>query len=85
VRSEHADATALGVAVLAAVAHGTFGSFEDATAAMVRLGTRFEPGPDSSDYDRLYREVYRGLYHALSPRLHTLASFRHRDSSKRSE
>jgi xylulokinase len=85
VRSEHPDAAALGVAVLAAVAHGTFGTFEDATAAMVRLGNRFEPGSNSGEYDRMYREVYRGLYHALGPRLGALASFRHNASSKRNE
>lgn len=85
VRSEHPDAAALGVAVLAAVAHGIFGTFEDATDAMVRLGSRFEPGPNASHYDRMYREVYRGLYNVLSPRLGTLASFRHGEISKRSE
>lgn len=84
-RAEHADATALGAAILAAVAHGTFGSFEDATSEMVRLGDTFTPGPAASIYERLYREVYRGLYGALSQRLGTLAELRQGDSSKRSE
>lgn len=84
-RSEHPDAAALGAAVLAAVAHGTFGSFEDATSEMVRLGDTFTPGPHASTYDRLYREVYRGLYGVLGQRLGTLAELRQGESSKRSE
>jgi len=85
VRAEQADAAALGAAVLAAVAHGTFASFEEATAEMVRLGRAFEPGPAAPTYDRLYREVYRGLYGTLAPRLGTLAALRQGESSKRSE
>jgi len=85
VRSEHPDAAALGAAVLAAVAHGTFQSFEDATSEMVRHGATFLPGAAADDYDRLYREVYRGLYGALSPRLQGLARLRQGESSKRTE
>src|SRR5690606_3004036 len=61
-RSQSENAPALGAAVLASVAHGVYPSFERATDAMTRLSTSFEPGNNQRYYEKLYREVYRGLY-----------------------
>lgn len=75
-RSETANAPSLGAAVLASVAHGTHPSFERATAVMTRLAGSFSPGPQSAIYERLYREVYRGLYVDLAPRMKALTELR---------
>lgn len=89
-RAELLDAASLGAAVLAAVSHGVYSSFEDATSEMVRAERVFTPGPARAVYDKLYREAYRGLYSAIAGRLGTLASVREAtqdpsDTSKRSE
>ena len=75
-RSRAPDAAALGAAILGAVSHGSFPSFERATEQMCKLGARFEPGLNSSLYERLYRDVYRGLYLDISARMKELASIR---------
>lgn len=75
-RCKTADAPALGAAVLASVAHGVHPSFERATQEMTRLSTSFEPGPNRQYYDKLYREVYRGLYLELRSRIGALAEIR---------
>lgn len=75
-RCKTPDAAALGAAVLAAVSHGIFPSFEIATSEMTTLGAEFRPGPARLLYDRAYREVYRGLYSELSGRMAALADLR---------
>lgn len=75
-RCRTADAAALGAAVLSSVAHGVYPSFERAAKHMTQLGARFEPSPNSEFYDRLYRDVYRGLYVAIESRMHNLALLR---------
>jgi xylulokinase len=75
-RCQTANAPALGAAVLASVAHGVHPSFERATQEMTRLSTSFEPGPNRQYYDKLYREVYRGLYLELRSRVDALAAIR---------
>ena len=75
-RCRTADAAALGAAVLSSVAHGVHPSFERAATKMTRLGARFEPGVAAPYYDRLYRDVYRGLYVDIQTRMHSLAYLR---------
>jgi len=75
-RCKTANAPALGAALLTAVAHGVYPSFERARDEMTQLAERFEPGPNAEIYDRLYRDVYRGLYMDLEARLHALALVR---------
>lgn len=75
-RCETANAPSLGAAVLASVAHGTHPSFERATKEMTRLAASFTPGPQAVIYERLYREVYRGLYVDLAPRMKALSELR---------
>ncbi len=75
-RAETLDAASLGVAVLSAVAHGIYPSFEHATTEMSRLGTTFEPGPDREPFERVYRDVYRGLYRDVKTRMEALARLR---------
>jgi xylulokinase len=75
-RCQSANAPALGAAVLASVAHGVYPSFERATDAMTRLSTSFEPKDKQRYYDRVYRDVYRGLYVDLRSRIGALAELR---------
>jgi xylulokinase len=75
-RCRTADAASLGAAVLSSVAHGVHPSFERATEKMTRLGARFEPGVNSLFYERLYRDVYRGLYVDIQARMRSLAYLR---------
>jgi xylulokinase len=70
------EAPALGAAVLAAVSHGVYPSFERAAEEMTQLATIFEPGPNSEVYERLYRDVYRGMYLELASRMAALAKLR---------
>ncbi len=75
-RTRNPDATSTGAAILGAVAHGYYPSFERAVEQMSKLGARFEPGSKASLYDRLYRDVYRGLYMDIAPRMRELARIR---------
>jgi len=72
VRVEVGEAGALGAAITAGVGKGVFASFEEAAAAMVRLGRRFEPDPERQ---RLYQarfERYRRLWPLLADYLREL-------------
>jgi len=75
-RSEKADASALGAAVLGSVAHGIFADLEQAQDAMTRFDQRFEPSPARDVYEHLYRGAYRGLFQDIRQRLHVLADLR---------
>ena len=75
-RSRAPDTTAIGAAILAAVAHGHYPSFERAAEQMCRSGAQFLPGPNAIIYDQLYREVYRGLYTDIAGRMRELARIR---------
>jgi sugar (pentulose or hexulose) kinase len=76
VRAGSSEATALGAGILAAVHGGLHPDVEAAARAMTRLGQRFEPGPARPFYQRLYDEVYRGLYLALRGRMKRLWQLR---------
>ena len=68
VRSASYDTTALGAAIVAAVALGLHDDVPGAVRAMVRPGRTFTPDPAHVPlYDRLYRQVYRKLYPRLRP------------------
>ena len=75
-RARTTEATALGAGMLAAVAAGLYPSLDRAVAAMTSTAEVFDPGPDHERYDRLYFEVYDGLYAALTERMHKLATLR---------
>lgn len=79
-RCRTAEAPALGAAVLAAVSHGVYPSFERAAEEMTHLSTTFTPGPASEVYDKLYRNVYRGLYLELASRMKALSAIREQTS-----
>jgi sugar (pentulose or hexulose) kinase len=67
-RPAHAEASALGAAMLCASGLGWFADPRDAVRAMARPGRRFEPDPAAArTYDALYREVYDPLYVRLQP------------------
>jgi xylulokinase len=59
------EATAIGAAMLAGVAAGTFGSLDEAADAVVQLGDVYEPRPECRPaYDEAYA-TYRRLYAVL--------------------
>jgi len=76
VRAGTSEATALGAAILAAVSSGLHASETAATTAMTRRGKRFEPGSATDPYDRLFGEVYCGLYERIQEPLQRLAALR---------
>lgn len=70
------EATALGAAVLAHAALDPASSPRDVARRFSRWARLRAPGPEAAVYDRLYREVYLGLYESLRARLDALASLR---------
>lgn len=64
-RSRSTEATALGAGVLAAVAAGLHPDIPTAIAEMTGTAELFQPGAESTLYDRLHREVYVELYPRL--------------------
>jgi sugar (pentulose or hexulose) kinase len=67
-RPTHAEASALGAAMLCASGLGWFADPRAAVQAMAQPGRRFEPEPAAArTYDALYREVYSPLYARLRP------------------
>lgn len=75
-RCQTPDSAALGMAILASVSHGLFSSFEDAVGEMTHLGETFSPGENAAIYDRIYLDVYRGLYRAIAGRMAALSAIR---------
>lgn len=73
VRAKTTEATGLGAAVLAAVAAGLYPSVDEAARAMTARGASIVPSPRAATYDRLYREVYDGLFDAVRSRMTRLA------------
>ncbi|MFW6126405.1 MAG: FGGY-family carbohydrate kinase [Chloroflexota bacterium] len=68
IRLHTSNLSALGAAIDAAVALKVYSGFPDAVAAMVRVKDTFSPRQeDARLYDRLFNEVYKKLYPALSP------------------
>jgi len=76
VRAGTSEATALGAGMLAARAAGLHADIKSAALAMSTRGEAFSPGERAPFYDRLYHEVYKGLYPALAGALGRLAALR---------
>ncbi|MRG97159.1 xylulokinase [Polyangium spumosum] len=72
-RAGSSEATSLGAGILAAAGVGAFAGIEEAAAAMTSRGQVFVPGERRVVYDRLYHEVYVGLYPALAGAMGRLA------------
>jgi sugar (pentulose or hexulose) kinase len=67
-RASSAGATSLGAGILAATAAGWYPDARDAAAAMTSTEETFTPDAAThAIYDRLYHEVYRGLFPAIQP------------------
>ena len=74
-RAGSQEATSLGAAILAMWGTGMYPDLPTATHAMTTTGASFEPGPHRARYERLYSEVYQGLYEAVRPRMVRLAAY----------
>jgi len=62
------EASGLGAAMDAAVGLGLHRNFDQAVAAMTRIGRTVEPEPENHKiYDELYRRVYLKMYGRLKP------------------
>ncbi len=72
-RAGSAEATSLGAAILAAWATGLHRDLASAVEAMTSTGRGFVPGAQAATYDRLFSEVYSGLYLAVADRMERLA------------
>jgi xylulokinase len=73
VRAGTSEATGLGAAILAGAALGWHGSIAGAARAMSSRGGSIRPSPRRETYDRLYREVYDGLFASVRARMTRLA------------
>jgi xylulokinase len=71
------ETTALGAAMHAAAATGAFGSIQEAAGAMSGEGATYQPDDaTSARYDRLYNDVYRGIYPGVAPLYKALDALR---------
>jgi sugar (pentulose or hexulose) kinase len=67
-RMHTSNLSALGAAIDAAVALKIYDSFREAISNMVRIKQTFTPREENAKiYDRLFNEVYKKVYPALSP------------------
>jgi sugar (pentulose or hexulose) kinase len=67
-RLHTSNLSALGATIDAAVAVKIYRDFPEAVASMVRLTDSFMPNVENTKvYDRLFKEVYKKMYPALSP------------------
>ncbi|MCK4965312.1 MAG: carbohydrate kinase, partial [Dehalococcoidia bacterium] len=67
-RVHTSNLSALGAAIDAAVTLKIYNSFPEAVANMVRVKETFDPRQENAKvYDRLFNEVYKKIYPALSP------------------
>ncbi|MBQ9512503.1 MAG: hypothetical protein IJR58_04860 [Lachnospiraceae bacterium] len=65
--SANAEGAAIGTAMLAAVAEGTFADLDEAAAVMAQLGAHYEPNPaNKAAYDEAYGR-YQECYKAMEP------------------
>ena len=69
------ETSGLGAAIDAAVGLKLYPDFASAVAGMTRVGRVFEPvAANRAVYDRLYKEVYRGMYRRLQPLYRDIAA-----------
>lgn len=67
-RVHTSNLSALGAAIDAAITLKIYNSFPEAVANMVRIKETFTPREENARiYDRLFNEVYKEIYPALSP------------------
>jgi sugar (pentulose or hexulose) kinase len=76
-RGTVADAAGLGAALCAAVGHGLYPDWDQATAAMVRPGDHFTPDPSAVRAYRQVNQVYSTLTSYTDPLFRTLADTLH--------
>jgi xylulokinase len=73
-RAGTTEASALGAGILAAAAAGWYPNAREAANAMTTTGRTFEPSEATHlIYDRLFSEVYRGLFPVVQQFVHRLA------------
>jgi xylulokinase len=82
-RAGTTEASALGAGILAAAAAGWYANTTEAANAMTSAGRTFEPSEATHlVYDRLFKEVYRGLFPVVQQAIHRLAELtEQRDST----
>lgn len=74
-RASTTEATNLGAGILAAYAVGWYASVREAADAMTQTGRSFEPDEKTHRiYDRLFRDVYVGLFPALQQSIDRLTA-----------
>jgi sugar (pentulose or hexulose) kinase len=72
------EASGLGAAIVASVGAGIHPDFATAVREMTHLGETFEPDAAThAIYDRLYGEVYEGIYQRLRPLYQAIRSITH--------
>jgi xylulokinase len=74
VTSTNREGPALGVAILAGVGTGVFGSVPEACAKILSEGSRQEPIPENTSAYAPYYELYRRLYPALKDEFKILST-----------
>ena len=72
-RATVADAAGLGAAICAAVGHGIYPDWDQATDAMVRLGDGFAPDPQAARAYQQINKVYSGLTAFTDPLFRSMA------------
>ena len=66
-------AAGVGAAICAAVGHGLYADWAQATAAMVTAGDEFPPDPRAADAYRKVNQVYAGLTAYTDPLFRAMA------------
>ena len=80
VRTQSFEVTGIGCALAAFVGIGTFKSYDEAVESMVHEKDRFIPDMKiHKNYTELYENVFRKIYHQLSPLYNKLHEIYHRD------
>jgi sugar (pentulose or hexulose) kinase len=72
-RAAVSDAAGLGAAICAAVGHGIYPNWDQATAAMVSAGDEFSPDPRAARAYRQVNTVYAALATFTDPLFRSMA------------
>jgi xylulokinase len=82
-RAGSAEATNLGAGILTAAAVGWYADVYEAANAMTTSGQGFEPDPAAhAMYDRLFNEVYRGIFPAMQASVDHLTALTQENSGE---
>jgi len=68
------DAAGLGAAICAAVGHGIYPDWDQATAAMVTVGDQFAPDARAARAYRQINKIYAGLTAVTDPLFRSMAA-----------